>query len=445
MIRPAPAPPPPPIPSGAAAPGVLPPVAAAAAHALPAGMRAGVQIMARVQRAHHIAHENDPALRRIFLALDVNGDGVVTIDELAAGSALILGTGEEDRLREGFVFLDRSGAGRLTYDQFRRYFRPRYMNCIRRLSAEVRHKLHAQSQHAGALATFRSFDTNNDNLISCEEFAAGVQSLVAGTVSQSDMDHLMCLVDLDINGVINYAEWCNEFFFEAASITSEKQQIKIGAAGQIFRTAGHVSSPKSRVRTSGGIGELFGGNCVHTSGRAVRRETVPFSGAYKRIQRSPTKMPPASVPAAATAVAPAGATSSSGESENSKPTAPKGHKRKAPEASSSTSSLPPSSASSKKARVSIGAILSQEQRDRIEAVKTFKPRARDILGLAEDLVEVARQRVGHRFPVGVKEMTRLMHINHVQVVRKSMLQPKSFYRVQLAHLDGDLTALLIQK
>jgi calcium-dependent protein kinase len=132
------------------------------------------------------------SLRDIFVALDLNGDGMLTIDEMREGLSQA-GLGEiPAELQSAIEDIDLDGSGAIDYSEF--------------LVAALEKKQYVQED--ACWNVFNFFDKNRDGKISPEELR---QALISGSleddVSKDVVDQVLREVDRDGSGEIDFPEF----------------------------------------------------------------------------------------------------------------------------------------------------------------------------------------------------------------------------------------------
>eukprot|EP00929_Paragymnodinium_shiwhaense_P034288 TRINITY_DN1867_c0_g1_i1.p1 TRINITY_DN1867_c0_g1~~TRINITY_DN1867_c0_g1_i1.p1 ORF type:complete len:543 (-),score=174.27 TRINITY_DN1867_c0_g1_i1:351-1979(-) len=143
--------------------------------------------------ARHMNSEEIDNLRTLFIQLDVNGDGLLSTDELRQGlmGCNIPGFGEE-QLQELMAGVDADGSGEIDYTEF--------------LAATIEHQ--SVMQEAVCRAAFRVFDKDDDGFISPEELREALQSQsVVDSFGKDNTAALMSEVDVNGDGQIDFQEF----------------------------------------------------------------------------------------------------------------------------------------------------------------------------------------------------------------------------------------------
>jgi len=143
---------------------------------------------------HMVARQMDDRktemLRAIFMQIDANGDGTITLQELNDGLAKA-GVGDAASLQHLAKKLDTDQSGTIDYTEF--------------LAATL-DKSQA-SQEAACWAAFRVFDKNDDQKISVEEIKAVLQSRDMKQIGKSSIQDIMAEVDTNGDGEIDFDEF----------------------------------------------------------------------------------------------------------------------------------------------------------------------------------------------------------------------------------------------
>lgn len=142
-------------------------------------------------------------LRRIYDAVDENGDGKLTIEEIS-GFLKKLGMQMSDEDVESVVRpLSSSGDGSLEFEQF--------ISLYESLCQDIR--LNTDHEEGGEssddlMEAFRVFDKNRDGYISSEELQQTLHSLGFGEGRDlGNCEKMICKFDLDSNGLLDFYEF----------------------------------------------------------------------------------------------------------------------------------------------------------------------------------------------------------------------------------------------
>eukprot|EP01028_Stygiella_incarcerata_P005960 TRINITY_DN2459_c0_g1_i1.p1 TRINITY_DN2459_c0_g1~~TRINITY_DN2459_c0_g1_i1.p1 ORF type:complete len:1822 (-),score=519.58 TRINITY_DN2459_c0_g1_i1:603-6068(-) len=166
-------------------------------------------------------------VRSLFLAFDVNRDGVVSPEELRQGlegAGVVMSDYEFGKLVERF---DADGNGAVDYTEFANIFeepageevkKPSTPASSRFLVASEEERRHQslfrnvknliQQKRKRALDAFRLFDKNGDGVVSREEFGKTLEELGLA-VPEADLSLLVDRFDTDKNGTVDYQEFQN--------------------------------------------------------------------------------------------------------------------------------------------------------------------------------------------------------------------------------------------
>jgi len=144
---------------------------------------------------HLVARQTDDVklerLRAVFMHIDTNRDGTLTLKELNEG-LVSAGVADASALPDLAKKIDTDHSGSIDYTEF--------------LAATLDRSL--ASQEAACWAAFRVFDKNDDQKISKEELIAVLQSRdVQHHVGKDSIEHIMAEVDTNGDGEIDFDEF----------------------------------------------------------------------------------------------------------------------------------------------------------------------------------------------------------------------------------------------
>jgi len=125
-------------------------------------------------------HESESDERKVkklhddlFRAFDVNGDGVVTYEELLSGILVLCGGSRDDKVKTAFELFDRDGNGSITIDEMEQYLTSVF-RILYEISPNIVDSVQATAEELGkttAAQCFEDVDINHDGEISYDEFA----------------------------------------------------------------------------------------------------------------------------------------------------------------------------------------------------------------------------------------------------------------------------------
>lgn len=144
-------------------------------------------------------------LRRIYDAVDENGDGKLTIEEIG-GFLNKLGMQMSDEDVESIVRpLSSSEDGSLKFEQFISL----YESLCQDIGLSTDHEAGGESPD-DLMEAFRVFDKNRDGYISSEELQQILHSLGLGEGRDlGNCEKMICKFDLDSNGLLDFYEFKN--------------------------------------------------------------------------------------------------------------------------------------------------------------------------------------------------------------------------------------------
>jgi len=131
------------------------------------------------------------SLRDTFLALDTNGDGLLSAAELREGMARIGVTELPENIQKILEQVDANKSGSIDYTEF--------------LSASMDRKMYIQEDVCWAV--FRSFDKDGNGKISKEEIAEVLKDRDVAGVAPADISLIMQQIDSDGDGEIDFQEF----------------------------------------------------------------------------------------------------------------------------------------------------------------------------------------------------------------------------------------------
>lgn len=142
--------------------------------------------------AGQLSEKQIKSLRETFVALDANGDGLLTVDEMQAGLKK-LGLREIPLdLQQIVADVDADGNGAINYTEF--------------LAATLQKKQYMQED--ACWKAFSVFDQNGDGRISLDELKKVLHSGdVEDVIDAERIEEIMCEVDANGDGMIDFAEF----------------------------------------------------------------------------------------------------------------------------------------------------------------------------------------------------------------------------------------------
>ena len=166
------------------------------------------------------------SLEQTFKEIDVDGDGTVTVKELQSSLRRLTGKNlNRKHLQEIVSSVSESGDNSIDWWEFLEVFKraDRSEKIANRVAQRLREqKLVAQS--VDLLPVFKSFDTNNDGVLSRHELQDGLKRL-GMRLSTQDMSDVMSTIASDGNATLDYRE------FVAAADTSGRIRERYGSMG----------------------------------------------------------------------------------------------------------------------------------------------------------------------------------------------------------------------
>jgi len=147
--------------------------------------------------AKQMDHTQLKKIHQVFAECDVNGDGTLSAEEIAACQKKLLGDGQDqEELKQLFDMLDLDGSGEVDYTEF----------CAAAIGENFTNKVTAM------WAAFKAFDIDDNGMLSKDELA----KLMANMDVQAAWSHEFCdqaiakiikTYDLDNDGGISFEEW----------------------------------------------------------------------------------------------------------------------------------------------------------------------------------------------------------------------------------------------
>ncbi|EQC33112.1 hypothetical protein SDRG_09100 [Saprolegnia diclina VS20] len=137
-----------------------------------------------------------------FAHFDKDGDGGITYAEFAPALRELgftdLTASDMDELQKA---LDKDGSGVITLAEFSKLYAPTPLDNLKALLAR------ASDQGIPMDEAFAHFDADGDGVLTSEEFAAGLQSLGLGPLSDGDIKGILLVLDKDGSGKIALSEF----------------------------------------------------------------------------------------------------------------------------------------------------------------------------------------------------------------------------------------------
>lgn len=148
--------------------------------------------------ARQLDHRHLRRIHRVFREMDVEGDGVLTFNDVAYGFKRIFGEGSREykEVEEVFHHMDLDGSGTIDYTEF----------CAAGMGK------YATTQDDAVRAAFKSFDLDNSGALSKENLTkvladAGVLKAWSEEVCQEVAQEMIDRYDANGSGAIEYDEW----------------------------------------------------------------------------------------------------------------------------------------------------------------------------------------------------------------------------------------------
>merc|ERR1719253_1680808 len=146
--------------------------------------------------AQELSEDSISELKQMFLSLDQDGDGTITIDEMKEGLAKA-GLSANENLLQIMKEVDSDGSGVIDYTEF--------------LAATMSKRQYFQEDVCWA--AFRTFDLDGNGKITKDELAQVLSGGAVKTISESmgiekeEIERIMCEVDQDGDGEIDFDEF----------------------------------------------------------------------------------------------------------------------------------------------------------------------------------------------------------------------------------------------
>mmetsp|Transcript_4428 Transcript_4428/g.9727 ORF Transcript_4428/g.9727 Transcript_4428/m.9727 type:complete len:776 (+) Transcript_4428:3-2330(+) len=140
--------------------------------------------------ANQCSDEQLSSLRETFQALDTNGDGFLTLEEIKKGIETV-GLSDVPELQKIIEQVDFNNSGKLDYTEF--------------LGASLDRKV--QMQEDICWGAFRVFDKNGDGKISKEELSEVLKSADIQNIANGDVEKMIQEVDGDSDGMVDFKEF----------------------------------------------------------------------------------------------------------------------------------------------------------------------------------------------------------------------------------------------
>ena len=150
-----------------------------------------------------------------FKAIDANGDGAITRQELRSGLRL----GDQD-LDVVFALGDLDQDGEISMSEFIRLMSPSAASAMNRLRNSFR-------DISDVMIAFKKFDLNKDGALSQQELINGIRG-VGLQLDQQECSSIFAMADLNQDGEINYVEFVSALF-PAAADGLAKFRSRLGA------------------------------------------------------------------------------------------------------------------------------------------------------------------------------------------------------------------------
>ena len=151
-------------------------------------------------------------MKKEFVALDIDGDGDISIKEL---ESLLRSIKRKLRMTEKDITklvndTDRNGDGQVSVEEFLRMIEIENVK-DRSLKRDIIHK--AMIHRAAIRKQFEKYDKDGSGTINRHEFRNIVQHRYIATITEEQLDELMKKADKDGSGLIDYEEFLSAFSY----------------------------------------------------------------------------------------------------------------------------------------------------------------------------------------------------------------------------------------
>ena len=158
----------------------------------------------------HVERQLNKKLKKEFLALDIDGDGDISIQEIENLLQTIkfkLQMSDND-IKDFIEGLDENGDGSIDIEEF--------LNLIQSgFKREIIQK--ALIQRSGIRKRFEKYDKDGNGVITRDEFRRVVEDRYQSRLTPKQVDEMIIEADKDSNGSIDYDEFLKAFTYFPAS------------------------------------------------------------------------------------------------------------------------------------------------------------------------------------------------------------------------------------
>merc|ERR1719461_2819957 len=183
------------------------------------------EILLVLKNCKYLSSHQEAAVKKTFRTIDLNGDGLISEDELFQALHAIDSSLTRQDAKSIMLTVDANSNGVLEYDEL--------------LSSRINRKLISKEERLRKV--FKCLDVDGSKTLTAAEIQGALMSIHPNiTLEQCRL--LMTKADANGDGVIDYEEWLNIFLPEADGKPSEAQTLMSGLTGAAKKSSGTKSS-----------------------------------------------------------------------------------------------------------------------------------------------------------------------------------------------------------